>query len=356
MPKTLILLAMCYIVIGTSIPGMTDVQSQEMAAGGLTARNESNISIENERLVISGMCSTTKIVVEYDFLNHSSQDITTLVAFPIPDYPCPISSGHPSEPGFEDFRLWVDGMEVKYDTECKAIYNGHDFTNILTSMGVDISSFGRFLGTIHGEGTEIADRNYQLPELSEDARNILKEFGLIEWDKNFRDSITPRWLVRKKYFWNQRFPAGKVVRMRHEYRAREGITKIFPSDTENFIFRVLPDAEPWTFESACVPERQVDDFRRHLRQHPDGIISAYWVKYILTSANTWKMPIKNFELVIELDKGEEDFHKKDHSFVALCWDGNLLRSKNFLRAIRKDFVPHRDLAVYRFWKVDKQFD
>ena len=70
------------------------------------------------------------------------------------------------------------------------------------------------------------------------------------------------------------------------------------------------------------------------------MIFAAWVNYVLTTANTWKTPIGDFELVLERPEGRA---------VSLCWDGKVERvSKTSFSAKAKNFVPARDLTVYFF--------
>ena len=68
--------------------------------------------MDKERLTIS----ETKVTVEYEFLNETDQDITTEVAFPVPPYDLDwVSASFPKS--VQDFRLWVEGKESKYQTE-----------------------------------------------------------------------------------------------------------------------------------------------------------------------------------------------------------------------------------------------
>jgi Domain of unknown function (DUF4424) len=107
------------------------------AGGGIPLRREANISMEKERLTIG----ESKVTVEYEFLNDTDKDITTEVAFPIPPY-----GNKPDDPvnipGFNDFRLWVDGKELKYNIDVRAKLNGKDHTDLLKTLKIDIASFG----------------------------------------------------------------------------------------------------------------------------------------------------------------------------------------------------------------------
>lgn len=76
-----------------------------------------NITISSEKLYISPY----KIEVNYIFENHTNNDITTMVAFPLPPAPVGPNSGIGTSykgagsvkyDNFADFKLWVDGKKV----------------------------------------------------------------------------------------------------------------------------------------------------------------------------------------------------------------------------------------------------
>jgi len=74
------------------------------------------------------------------------------------------------------------------------------------------------------------------------------------------------------------------------------------------------------------------------------MVSGEWVKYILTTANTWKTPIRDFELIVE---------RPARQFVSFCWEGNVEKLSNTrFRATAHDFVPNQELLVY-FFSVGK---
>ena len=74
------------------------------------------------------------------------------------------------------------------------------------------------------------------------------------------------------------------------------------------------------------------------------MIQSQWVKYILTTANSWKTPIRDFELIVEKPAGQ---------FVSFCWDGTVEKlSDTRFRAKASNFVPKRELLIY-FLSVGK---
>src|ERR1035441_2291416 len=112
---------------------LADDGAASIAAGGIVMTREPRITMAKEVLFIS----TSKVVVDYDFRNDTDTDITTEVAFPIPDYkPEEVS---PSFQGFDDFKLWVNEKPIHYTIETKAFVDGRDYSSLLQSMGVDRS-------------------------------------------------------------------------------------------------------------------------------------------------------------------------------------------------------------------------
>lgn len=81
------------------------------------------------------------------------------------------------------------------------------------------------------------------------------------------------------------------------------------------------------------------------RGFTEGSIDTLWVDYILTTANTWKIPIKDFELIIEKSAPEDQ--------VSFCWDGKVEQPDNRKLVARvRNFVPKRELKV-TFFQVRK---
>ena len=89
-----------------------------MAAGGIQLRQEARISMEKERLSIS----EKKVTVEYEFLNNTDKDVTTEIAFPVPPYDETYLDASFNK-RIDDFRVWVEGRETKFQTEVKATFD-----------------------------------------------------------------------------------------------------------------------------------------------------------------------------------------------------------------------------------------
>jgi hypothetical protein len=83
-----------------------------------------------------------EVRVKYHFFNHSDQDITTQVAFPMPDLPYGnfnfvIPTNDPEN--ILAFTTTVDNQPVAVLVERKAFLDGKDETEVLRSVGVPIA-------------------------------------------------------------------------------------------------------------------------------------------------------------------------------------------------------------------------
>src|SRR5271169_3230823 len=160
-----------------------DGSAEATPTGGIQLKREARISMEKERLTSSGWL----VVVEYEFLSTANKDITTEVAFPVPGYVLG-SLFSPSLHGdLENWQVWVEGRELKYQTEVKAVVNGVDQAALLGRLSIDITSFGHFDQQANGRITDDIQR------LSKAQQEELTRAGL------FENGIVPAWTVLKTY-------------------------------------------------------------------------------------------------------------------------------------------------------------
>jgi len=290
------------------------------SAGGIQLRHEANISMEKERLTIS----ESKVTVEYEFLNDTDKDITTEVAFPIPPYDN--KADNPGGiPSFNDFHLWVDGKELKYNIDVRAKLNGKDYTDLLKTLGVDIASFD---GDYNLMGDPPKGAITKLPKKQVQQ---LSSLGLVD------SAIgTPLWEVVKTYYWTQTFPAHKVLHVRHEYTPMFGYELIHPEDLASN--KPHPNDPQGEVEHVCVdPSLQ--------KGVADRGMGMAWVDYILTTANTWKTPIKDFTLVIDRTRSSH-VSGVGTQYVSLCWDGPINKpDADHLVAHKTNFIPQKELTI-----------
>jgi len=311
-----------------------DDGAASIAAGGIVVmKKEPRITMAKEVLRISFQ----KVIVDYDFRNDSNEDITTEVAFPIPDYDNDLDrSGRVA--AFDDFQLMIDGKPAHFDVEARAFLKGMEYTPLLNSMHVDIASFGH------------ATRNDRYPDiekLTAEQKKRLVDAGLIDSDDG-----EMLWSVRKKYYWRQTFPAHKPVHVRHEYSPISG--------NENSVaYGMGPNPDKYLakeIKSFCL-EGGLNTMLQDIADGKSNDKKAWYgyVDFILTTANTWKTPIEDFTLIVERPhwknyKGESDLG----DYVSFCWDGPVKRmDADHFSAHIENLVPAKELRI-GFFGVERK--
>ena len=307
------------------LPSRADDSAVSVGAGGITLSREARISMEKEILRISDKT----VAVDFDFLNQSDSDITTEVGFPIPPY----TFGEWGDPGwrrdFPDFRVWVDGREIKYQTDVRAKLNGNDYTGLLRKLGFAIDF------AVNDDNDDPATRlEKTFASLSASDQGRLLSLGLVKPERGRHDFA---WTVYKEYHWTQAFPAHQTVHIRHEYTPQVGFQPAELGELQS------------KFGDACIDRALANRLKADVaaRSAIEGRnVYLEWVDYILTSANTWKTPIQSFELIVDGPKLDKDHH---HYYASFCWNGAVVRrDADHFTARVSNFVPRRELRVYFF--------
>ena len=328
------------ISVWGALPALGDDGAASVGVGGIQLIREPRVSMEEERLTISA----TQITVEFDFLNDTDKDITTEVAFPVPPYDRKfLDASYPK--GLDDFRLWIDGRETKYQIDARAMLKGVDYSALLRKLGVDVASLGHFTDNDPKRGVPYSP---DVEKLSDAQREDLKRLGLIRSDNGFMG-----WTVVKRYHWTQTFPAHKALHVRHTYSPILGFGMLQPEVSDPVPRREKTPEFAAAIRDSCIdaPLQNTLTAAAQKEKEDNGYILSEWVDYILTTANTWKTPIKSFELVVE--RPEPTTPTKDepgrHWLVSFCWDGPVeqLDANRFL-ARASDLVPSRELHVAFF--------
>jgi hypothetical protein len=302
--------------------------------GVVMMKREPRITMAKEVLQISA----SKVIVDYDFRNDSDDDVTTEIAFPIPDYDLDTEDDDPSKLGFDDFRLWIDGAPTRYLVEARAFLKGAEYTKLLTSMHVDIASFGH--------ATSDYDKG-DIQRLTPAQHKQLEKVGLVHQGNN-----DPNWKVKKKYYWQQMFPAHKIVHIRHEYSPYVG--------SENSISYGMgpnPDANSAKeLKSFCIDGRLHTIFQQ-IEDSKDKTASYNYVDFILTTANTWKTPIEDFTLIVERPHWKNNLGENDLAdYVSFCWDGPVTKiDADHFSAHMKNLVPTKELRIGFFSVENRRF-
>jgi len=134
--------------------------------------------------------------------------------------------------------------------------------------------------------------------------------------------------VNMTHHWMQTFPAGKPLKVVHEYRpATGGEAMLWFQDEERATkiskYCIEPDFEKW-LDKSNQPDKGM-------------ILSPRYVDYILTTGANWKGAIGKFRLTVQKAKAEDK--------ISFCGTGvKKVDARTFVME-KTDFTPEEDLAV-----------
>ncbi|PON10574.1 hypothetical protein C2W62_49355, partial [Candidatus Entotheonella serta] len=199
-----------------------------LSAGGLELTVSADIAMEKEELYLS----TKDVRVSYLFRNTSKADIQTRVAFPMPEVPFgPIDNVVLPQPGrdnFVGFTVKADGTQIRPELFVRAFSAAVDETaKPAFPQGSDMTEAVRRAGLPINAGLE--SWKSTLSAMPEAQRKALVSEGLLyDGDGDASpDGLSPQWSMRETYHWQQKFPAGKAVKVEHHYKHVSGMS-VFP--------------------------------------------------------------------------------------------------------------------------------
>jgi hypothetical protein len=311
-----------------------------LGAGGIVLMNSDDIRMASEDLFIS-----EKVIrVKYVFINDSPAPITARVAFPMPKDELFESGGiagyrmmSKGDGAPLGFTVFVDGMEIEPEVERKAFHDGKDVTQTLNELGVPILY----------PSPELAAAIAALPTSTRDAlisRNLASATpqpdGTVSYDFY--------WTVQHIYHWEQTFPAGRPLRVEHEYQPATGASY-------DIFYEPITDASDlrglFSEEGAyCIDEWIAKGIARRvnasLAEMPADATDEDWpgyhvgisyIDYVLSTATTWKGPIGRFKLTV--DKG------RSQNIVSMCMGGFEKTGPTTFTTWRRNFEPAKDLKI-----------
>lgn len=335
-------------LVGTLDHAFADPGAVGFALGGLQFHDEPQISMIKENLAIAadwedGPAFDSTITADYEFLNGTGRDVSIRMAFPVPDEICGAANspydtfaedgaGNPRTP----FHVWAEGQELRYSTEARAFRQsrslprrpsdgGEEYTKILQGLGVAPRDCG------------------PIPNLSDPAKRKLTELGLAD-----SETGEANWTLRLKYYWMQKFPAGKITLIKITYPAMAGYSDVYLAKGWDKKVVHATDAF-WNSElgDTCGGPELARSVQAEMSRS-DSYIAVAWVDFILVTANYWSGPIQDFTLTIEVpDFGGPATH------VNFCWNGPIKRvDATHIVAIARNFSPKRNLHIGFFQVVN----
>lgn len=288
-----------------AVPARADDSTAALGAGGIELLHSDHIVMEEQDLFLSSRRVRTRFL----FRNEGAGDITTLVAFVMPDILPEDLYKRDDIPLLEqlDFSVTVNGRKRQPKADFRAILHGRDVTDRLLELGVRLDDDRSFLSFIPAD-------------LDAKSRDALKAEGLLH--PIFPE--LPGWDTRLRLYWEQTFPAGAQVEIEHVYTPFLG--------TENI--------GPGSLDVASVADAVCLDGERRKRARalldkPGS--QARTLDYVLSTGSNWKGPIRALAVTIEKQ------HETD--VVATCLPGLKARGPMIDDVLMKDAKPTQDIHV-----------
>jgi len=295
-----------------------------VSAGGIVFRKTDAVAMKKEVLTVSH----DRISVDYEFLNESAADVEETIVFPLPAYtaamqPSDTYYGQPS-----GFSIDVDGKPVAFTATLVALDEaGHDVTAALRKVGLTNAQIAY---------TPEFGQERNVPPLTAQQKRQLRKLELM-LDDGASGPDEPTWRVQVNYVWRQKFPANRVVRVRHAYRPFvDGGPGAWSVDGD-FGKRYCADALFLKARKKIAARGTMGD-----------AVPAVFVSYILKTGNTWKRGIEDFTLNLVKRTPDE--------LVSLCFPGTFKKLDSKTLQVRlRNFQPAQDLDIY-FGNIDLSED
>jgi hypothetical protein len=179
----------------------------------------------------------------------------------------------------------------------------------------------------------------RLPDVQKKRLIQLGLAGDEEYDdtgKGMKHHLIPLWTVKDKYYWTQRFPAGRDLAVDHRYVP--GVGGSVESTIAFKQFRATEDSKAMIARYCMDKDFIASVDRRARKDQTDGPgMPDRWVDYILTTGANWRSPIGKFRLVV--DKGKPD------NLLSFCGQGVRKINATQFEVTRSNWRPDKDLHV-----------
>lgn len=303
----------------------------ELRAGGLQLMRSDVIDMMSEDLFLS----TQEVRVKYVYRNTSGADVTTRVAFPLPDIgwefgEAPVDLPNPAAPNFVDFRTTVDGADIPLEVELRAVIDsGLDVTERVKAAGMPF----------HVTDFEAWDKlQTKMPlELAKQLRDEGVIWLDLDPDTGAVTYLRPRWTLKTTFHRMQTFPAGKDVVVEHVYKPVVG-----GSVGASYIYAEGEEKDAIKREY-CI-DAQFDAALDRMKAAVGGetLIGERTLGYVLKTGANWAKPIGEFHLTIEKDSPDQ--------LITLCAEGLKKTGPTRFELTRRDFSPEQDIAIMMLQK------
>ena len=325
--------AMPFVFLALATPALATYalandSTAELGTGGLVLTKTANIDMRSEDLFIS----ENAVRVRYHFFNHAPADVTTQVAFPLPDVVYPqqdsnIAIPDPTSDNFLDFATKINGVPVRMELEQKAFAKGVDQTDYLHKLGIPLA--------IYLDATTLALDKLPKAKWPEMIRLGLGEETEYGDDSGMQKHLEPRWTLKSTYHWNQNFPAGQELLIEHEYKPSVGSSVGTSIGTKSW-----DKKEQATYQRNYCLDNGVFAYvqqamKKAKAEYPP--LTETRIEYVLKSGANWAGPIGDFKLTI--DKGAAE------NLVSVCGEGWTKTTGTQFEFHKTGFTPMQDFYL-----------
>ena len=308
--------------VAAAAPALAEGSDPPLAAGGLLIGPNAGITVVSQDLRLS----EKTIEATWELVNASDADLTTLVAFPLPNL-TPVDAdlfeGRGGDPvDFLGSTIEVDGKKVAPSVEQHASVLGLDVTARLAADGVALNPYSS------------PKAREALARLSPDKRAFYTDRGMALWLEGAPTGLS--WTVSTTFHWMQSFPKGRTVRIVHRYRPIVGRELLTEATLDRW-------ATPGGGRDApCLDKAGGEALKKALAaaKRPDGSTALMQrrIAYRLAPPDGPTGPIGRFRVSVE--------KPKPTTLAAVCLDGAAGRSgPTGIVFEATDFVPKSDLSV-----------
>lgn len=279
-----------------SLPAQANDSTFGDQNGGIVLLQQGDISMAREHLLLS----QERVEVDYTFINHGAESVTLPVAFPMP----PIYLGESDHSEIQDFALYVEGQKQRTEKRLVVMLDGKDITAKMERLG----------------WTRAALLNYLYDDKVPAGVTPMPQV----W---FDEDKRPRFTLQDYFVWQQTFPSGQPINIRHTYTPSLSSSVPLPAD----------DIIHWHQKSSCIDRQTAESIRR--RVHPEMGVRWASLDYILITGKNWKNGvIGDFTLQIRKSKPQE--------ILSLCFDGELQKIDALTFEFKQqNYRPQHDLNL-----------
>jgi hypothetical protein len=274
------------------------------------------------------------------FHNTAAKDVTITVAFPMPDVTTEgvdddITIPTEDPTNLLGFSTSVNGQPVHAQVEQKALKGGVDQSAFLKSLHIPLAP-------------HLKSTNDILDKLPKATQAKLIKMGLaIEDDYDvghgMEHHIDATWTLKTTFYWQQLFPAGGDLDVRHQYQPSVGGTAQTMWGTSDYA-KLDPDyaaeAKKYCVDADFLAAAAKMQNAAQAAENKGGegkFDSEERIEYILSTGANWAAPIGDFKMTI--DKGSAD------NLVSFCGTGVVKIAPTQFQVHYTDYTPTREVAI-----------